>query len=156
MKNLKLASLGLAVMVCCAVSGQKTIPLNEPNYNKPLLFAELPDKIPVEASYLKNVLTNSSAIGKDVQFRLANSKVDHFSGSVISFAGKETGANSVTIRSSNFIGAIMNISEVTLPDGTMTYRGHVISMQHGDLLELQKIEGQYYFVKRKFYDLINE
>ncbi len=157
MKNLKLAGLGLAMIYCCAISAQEQkVPLNEPNYNKPLLFAELPDKIPVDGAYLKNLLTGTNDLGKDVQFRLANSKVDHFSGKVISAAGKETGAPSVVIRSSNFNGATLSISEVTLPDGTMTYRGHIISMQHGDLLELQIIDGQYYFVKRKFHDLINE
>lgn len=155
MKNLKLAGLGLAIMLCCAVSAQ-TVPLNEPDYNKPLLFADLPDKVPVEAAYLKNLLTGSKELGKEVQFRLANSKIDQFSGTVISIAAKETGVNSIVVRSSNFTGAILNISEVTLPDGTMTYRGRIISMQHGDLLELQNIEGQYYFVKRKFHDLINE
>lgn len=155
MKNLKLAGLGLAIMLCGAVSAQE-IPLNEPNTKKPLLFADLPDKIPVEAAYLKNLLTTAGTPGKDVQFRLAGSKIDQFNGKVISVAGKETGANSIVIRSSNFNGATLSISEVKLEDGTMTFRGHIISMQHGDLFELQQIEGQYYFVKRKFYDLINE
>jgi hypothetical protein len=161
MKNLKLAGLSLAIMLCGVVSAQeKEIPLNEPNYNKPLLFADLPDKIPVEAAYLKSVLTNSGTPGKDVQFRLADSKagskVNQFSGKVISVAAKETGANSIIIRSSNFSGATLSISEVQLEDGTMTFRGHIISMQHGDLFELELIEGQYYFIKRKFHDLINE
>lgn len=156
MKNLKLAGFCLAMLLCYATSAQK-VPLNEPDYNKPLLFADLPDKIPVEVSYLKNLLANSNDIGKDVQFKLpGSSKVDNFNGKVISVAGKETGASSVVIRSSNFNGATLSISEVTLENGTVAYRGHIISMQHGDLLELQQIDGQYYFVKRKFYDLINE
>jgi hypothetical protein len=159
MKNLKLAGLGLAMILCGAVSAQE-IPLNEPNYNKPLLFADLPDKIPVEAAYLKNVLTNSGTPGKDVQFKLADgkagSKISQFNGKVISVAAKETGANSIIVRSSNFNGATLSISEVKLEDGTMAFRGHIISMQHGDLFELELIEGQYYFVKRKFHDLINE
>ena len=157
MKNLKTAGLCLAIMLCCAASAQvQKVPLNEPNYNKPLLFADMPDRIPVEKAYLKTLLTSSNEIGKDVQFKLTNSKVDHISGKVISVAGKETGAPSIVIRSSNFNGATLSISEVTLEDGTMAYRGHIISMQHGDLFELQLIDGQYYFVKRKFYDLINE
>ena len=157
MKNLKTAGLGLAIMLCCAASAQvQKVPLNEPDYNKPLLFADLPDKIPVEVAYLKNLLINSVEIGKDVQFKLANSKIDQFNGKVISVAGIETGASSIVIRSSNFSGATLSISEIKLEDGSMAYRGHIISMQHGDLFELQLVDGQYYFVKRKFYDLINE
>lgn len=154
MKNLRVAGLGLAMMLCCAVSAQEKLPLNEPDYNKPLLFSNLPDKIPVEVAYLKNLLSND--LGKEVQLRLAGPAGLSFDGKVISLAGKETGASSVVVRSSNFTGANLTISEVMNEDGSVLYRGRIISFQHGDLLELQQKDGQYFFVKRNFYDLINE
>ena len=47
MKHLKLSGFCLLCMLFCAtVSAQDKVPLNEPDYNKPKLFNNLPDKIP--------------------------------------------------------------------------------------------------------------
>ncbi len=157
MKNLRLAGIGLSLLLMCATASaqEKPIPINEPDYNKPLLFADLPDKIPVEASYLKSLLNND--MGKDVQVRLAgNQKTEFFNGRIVSTATRNNKNSSVVIRSGNFSGASLTVTEVVNPDGNTSFIGRIISLQHGDLFELQSENGQYYFIKRKFYDLINE
>ncbi len=157
MKNLRLAGIGLSLLLMCAVASaqEKPVPLNEPDYNKPLLFTDLPDKIPVEASYLKSLLNNEE--GKDVQVRLAGKqKTEFFNGRVVSVATRNSKNSSVVLRSANYNGASLTVTEVVNPDGSTAFIGRIISFQHGDLFELQSENGQYYFIKRKFYDLINE
>ena len=57
MKNT--STLVLCAMFSCITiltqAQEKTIPVNEPNYNKPKLFQNLPEKISVEASTLESL-----------------------------------------------------------------------------------------------------
>ncbi len=157
MKNLRLSGICLSLLLMCAVATaqEKPIPINEPDYNKPLLFADLPEKIPVDATYLKSLLNNE--MGKDVQVRMAaNQKTTFFNGRIVSTATRNNKNSSVVLRSSNFNGASLTITESANPDGSTSFSGRIISFGHGDLFELQSENGQYYFIKRKFYDLINE
>ena len=58
MKNLLLPGLCLLLLFACATtSAQNKIPVNEPDQNKPKLFTNLPDKIPVDINDLKNLIT---------------------------------------------------------------------------------------------------
>jgi hypothetical protein len=63
---------------------------------------------------------------------------------------------SIVIRSTNFPGAALSFSKITKEDGTISYAGRIISFQHGDAYEINQENGQYYFVKKGFYDLVNE
>jgi hypothetical protein len=63
---------------------------------------------------------------------------------------------SVVVRSTNFPGAALSFSRITKEDGTFSYVGRIISFQHGDAYEISLENGQYFFVKKGFYDLVNE
>jgi hypothetical protein len=63
---------------------------------------------------------------------------------------------SVVVRSTNFNGATLTLSSSTTTDGAATYTGRIISFQHGDLFVLQKENEEYYLVKKKYHELINE
>ena len=94
-------------------------------------------------------------VGKTVSFAFANNV--NFQGVVSSVATKfENTLQSVVIRSSNFPGAAFSFSKLTKEDGTVSYVGRIISFQHGDAYEITMENGQYYFVKKGFYDLVNE
>jgi hypothetical protein len=96
-----------------------------------------------------------SEIGKSVSFSLVNNL--NFQGVVSSLASKfDNMLNSVVIRSTNFPGAALSFSRITKEDGTFSYVGRIISFQHGDAYEINLENGQYYFVKKGFYDLVNE
>lgn len=156
MKNLQLPGLVLSLFFYCAIaSAQKNIPINEPDKNKPKLFTDLPDRIPVDISNLENLMNVET--GKDVSLKLAVKNFQAFNGKVISVAHKyNNNINSVVIRSGDFNGASLTLSSSTTADGTVKFTGRIISFGHGDIYELQKENDQYILIKKNFYALINE
>ena len=157
MKNLRTAVLCASIALCSlgSFAQNKTIPVNEPDRNKPRLFANLPDKIPVSANELNDLFTTQ--VGRPANLNPASDLQAKFEGEVISMSNQSTqGVQSILIRSTNFNGARMSFSKITHEDGTVSYTGRIISFQHGDLYELQSQQGQLVLVKRNFYDLVNE
>jgi len=121
--------------------------------NRPTLFQNLPNKISCRVNDLSALL--ESEIGQPVSFLLADNL--SFKGVVSSVASKfDNTLVSVVIRSTNFAGAALSFSKITKEDGTYNYVGRIISFQHGDAYEISLENGQYFFVKKGFYDLVNE
>jgi hypothetical protein len=139
-----------------SANAQETAPLTEPNYKKPQLFTSLPENIKVNVDNLKVLLKSST--GDAVASDLGDGSAFDFNGQVVSTATKHNNTiKSVVIRSSNYNGASLTISQLTNEDGSISYTGRIISFNHGDVFELQKQpDGNYAFVKKKFYDLVNE
>ncbi|HKC37181.1 MAG TPA: hypothetical protein VKB95_13995, partial [Chitinophagaceae bacterium] len=128
-------------------------PVREPDMNRPSLFQNFPDKISCRINDLSALL--ELEVGKPVSFSFANNL--NFQGVVSSVASKfDNSLQSVVIRSTNFPGAALSFSKITKDDRTVTYVGRIISFQHGDAYEISMENGQYYFVKKGFYDLVNE
>jgi hypothetical protein len=158
MKYLKLSGFCLLCMLTCAIaSAQDKVPLNEPDYNKPKLFNNLPDQIPVDITELKNFISGNAETGKPAQLKSSDDKIPGFDGKVVSSASKyQNTMHSVVIRLNNFNGATLTLSSSIQADGTVLYTGRIISFQHGDLYELQKKDDKYFLIKRNYYELINE
>jgi hypothetical protein len=158
MRNLKPLCAAIVLLICAVSSNaQETAPLSEPNYKRPQLFGSLPDNIKVNIQSLKALLkaSNGEAIASD----LGNSGSSfRLNGQVVSTASKFNNTmQSVVIRSSDFNGARLTFTQRTNDDGTISYIGRIISFEHADVYELQqKDDGSYEFVKKKFYDLVNE
>jgi len=153
MKNLRTTLLCACMLVCSVYSFSQTgtARVNEPNMNKPMLFTSLPDKININPESFFTQLTSQ---GNDVSVNIGDKMP--FQGKVVSASlGSESDVSSVVVRSANFPGARLIFSKAVIEGKTM-YSGRIISMDHGDLYELQTTDGQYVFVKKKFYDLINE
>lgn len=158
MKNLRTSVL----CTCFAFLGigsfaqeQKPV-LNEPNYNKPRLFDNLPEKIAFNPANF--AIISGKQAGNTVSFSFSDDAAISFEGKLLAATTKENGrVQTISIQSSNYNGANLYISKVTHPDGTVKYNGRIISHQHGDLFVLQKNStGQYEFVKKNYYDLVNE
>lgn len=158
MNYLKLSGPGLLFIIFTATSfAQNRATINEPDYNKPALFANFPDKIPVTIDELKSLFSNDAAKGKDVAVNFADRKLPGFNGKLISITSKYNNSiRSVVIRSTNFNGATLTLSSSTTTDGAASYTGRIISFQHGDLFVLEKQNDQYFLIKKKFHELINE
>ena len=157
MKNLRTPVLCLCAMLfsLCSFAQNEKDPINEPDYKKPKLFSNLPDKIPVSIDKINDLL--GTPLGHVASLKLAESSAIQFDGEVISKTSKyENSIQSIIIRSTNFNDARFTISKITKADGSVSYTGRVISFQHGDLYELQNQSGQFVLVKRKFYDMVNE
>jgi hypothetical protein len=153
MKNLLKGFICLSVFFIYLQSNAQTPPVREPDMNRPSLFQNLPNKISCRINDLSAFL--ESEIGKPVSFSLVTNL--SFQGVVSSVASKfDNTLLSVVIRSTNFPGAALSFSRITKEDGTYSYVGRIISFQHGDAYEINLENGQYYFVKKGFYDLVNE
>ncbi len=153
MKNLVKGFICLSLFLICQQSNAQTPPVREPDMNRPSLFQNLPTKISCRINDLSALL--ESETGKTVSYSLVNNL--SFQGVVSSVASKfDNKLNSVVIRSTNFPGAALSFSRITKDDGTFSYVGRIISFQHGDAYEISLENGQYYFIKKGFYDLVNE
>lgn len=157
MKSLRTSVLSVCVTLCslCSFAQTEKIPLNEPNTNKPKLFAGMPETIQVSASKLSSLLGTETGAKTAMEI----STDFKFEGQVVSTAiqANDNLQKSIVLRSSNFSGAQLTLSRVVDPEnGRVTYSGRILSMQHGDLYVLQNENGQYSFVKKDFYTLVNE
>ena len=152
MKNLVKAILCLSVYFVCPDINAQTPPVREPDMNRPTLFQNLPDKISCRISDLSAFLELET--GRTASFAFTNTI--NFQGVVSSVALIDNSLQSVVIRSTNFPGAALSFSRITKQDGTVSYAGRIISFQHGDAYEINMENGQYFFVKKGFYDLVNE
>ena len=140
MNSLKRSGPGLLfILLCCATGfAQNRSTINEPDYNKPALFSNFPDKIPVTIDELKSLFTTDAARGNAAAVNFVDKKLP------------------VVIRSTQFNGATLTLSSSTTTDGAASYTGRIISFQHGDLFVLQRENDQYYLIKKKYHELINE
>lgn len=158
MKNHRTYLACICLTLCgFAASAQKDAnapaPVNEPNPNKPKLFTSLPDRIAVDVASFTEIL--NSAPGTTVNIPVNGAF--RFQGDVVSAASKYNNTiRSIVVRSATYNGARLTFSMITNADGSISYTGRIVSMQHGDLYELQYVNGQYSFVKRTFYEVVTE
>ena len=153
MKNLVKGTLCLLVLFVGINLNAQNPPVREPDMNRPSLFQNLPEKITCRINDLSPLL--QAEIGATVSFNFAANT--SFQGVVSSVATKfENTLHSVVIRSTNFPGAAFSFSKLIKEDGTISYIGRIISFQHGDAYEITMENGQYFFIKKGFYDLVNE
>lgn len=133
---------------------QGSVPvLTEPNYNKPKLFSDLPEKMTLRLADMEALL--SLPVGTAVKATIATG----FSlvGTVVSKSNpSDPSVKSTVINCSNRQGATLTFTRVTQDDGTYAYIGRMMSKDASDVLEIAK-EGTGYIIRKKgFYDLINE
>jgi hypothetical protein len=157
MKNLRTTVLCACITVCSLYSAAQTPKVNEPDYNKPRLFDNLPEVIPVSVENL-NLLLNAKP-GVTINTTLStDAKTAPFEGTVVSAVNKnEDKVQTVLIKSTNYNGATLYISKVITGDGTVKYNGRLRgSFQNGDLFILQQKDGGFVLAKKNFYQVINE
>jgi len=152
MKNLSTAVLSVCITLCslCA-SAQKDVPINEPDYNKPKLFADLPDRINFNLANLTNLF--QLQVGQTANIPLTGNFT--LTGTVVSTANNDN-VVSVVIKSTNRLGARLTFTRVISEGKIVKYIGRIISLQHGDVYEIVSENNQYYFQKKGLYDLVNE
>ena len=160
MKNLRTSFLCACITVCSlgstAQQQDHTIPINQPNLNKPKLFQALPDNVPVSIDNLATLL--KTPMGSTVGINLSDKVTFLFEGKVTSAVSKYNNTlQSVVINSTNYLGAQLTLSGISNRDGSISYTGRIVSFAHGDLFELKKQQdGSLVLVKRNFYELVNE
>jgi hypothetical protein len=157
MKNLRTTVICACISLFSLYATAQTPVPNEPDYNKPLAFGNLPDFIPVSLSNL-NDLVNSKTGENIVTTFSTTSNSAPFAGTVVSAISKyDDKVQTVFIKSSNYNGATLYISKVTDSFGVTKYNGRMMTdFKHGDIYILQQKDGGFLLVKKNFYQVINE
>jgi len=154
MKKLKAILAGAFLTLCASISAaQEKTTFNETDYNKPKLFADLPQKMNLKVSELQNLFKLS--VGTSVNVQAADNFI--FQGTIVSKSDeKDASVKSIVIKSSNRQGAAFTFTRITNTDGTYKYAGRVLSFSNGDAYEVVEEKGQYYLQKKNLHDLIAE
>jgi hypothetical protein len=134
-------------------AAQEKIPINEPNYNKPKLFEDLPQKMNVAISDMEPLFDLS--VGTPVMAKLTKSFP--FKGTVVSKSGSsESPVRSVIIKSTTRKDAVLTFTKIKNQDGSFIYRGRIISKESIDAYEMVKENDQYVLEKKNYYEMVRE
>jgi len=129
------------------------IPVNEPDYSKPKLFSDLPQKMALNVLGLEPLFKLS--VGNTVSIQLTNDLL--LQGVVVSTSDvHNASARSVVIRSTNRQGAVFTFTKTNRSDGSISYIGRMMSRQNSDAYEIAMENGSYVLQKKNLYDIISE
>src|SRR5215210_4390064 len=124
MTKLKACAIGILLFIfssSCFAQSQK-LPINEPEYNKPQLFADLPSKMNFKIGGME--IRFNLPVGEIVSIQISDSFV--FQGTVVSKSDtQDANTKSVVIRSSNRPGATFTFTKTTSVNGSMAYMGRI-------------------------------
>lgn len=147
MKNFYAAGLLVVCLVLTHIAtAQVTLKQHIPD--KPLQFSQLPEKFECNLEALNKV--SASRTSEEISLQLGKLT---FTGQVAERVQKSPGVESINIRSTNFPGALFNISIHNQPDHTQKITGRIINPQSGDVLVLVEENNRYYLQKvpQKFF-----
>jgi hypothetical protein len=156
MQNLQVAAFSVCITFCsvCAIAQNiqnRSVSVNEPNYNKPKLFDDLPERINFDPTILSALL--NTKVGQSID--LAVTPGFRISGQVVSKADDQN-STSVVVRLVNRPGARLIFTKLTDPNNSVKYIGRIISLKHGDSYEIISENNQYYLKKRGINELMTE
>jgi hypothetical protein len=127
--------------------------LNEPNYKKPKLFADLPQQFRIDIKSLETLL--DLPVGDGVNMPLTGNF--RYQGIVVSKSdGQDPNVKSVVIRSKNRVGSTLTFARIRNTDGSYSYTGRILSLNHSDAFELQRENETYVLTKLHLYNIFSE
>ena len=123
-------------------------PVKQQIPDKPLQFSRLPEKFECDFTVLKTVSSSRTEDQVTLQFGKFT-----FTGQVAERVQKSAYVESVNIRSTNYPGALFNISIHNQPGQPQRITGRIINPQSGDVLVLVEENNRYYLQKvpQKFF-----
>jgi len=151
-----LAAFSVCMTFCslCSVAQSvqnRSVSVNEPDYNKPKLFGDLPDSINFDPTYFSALF--NTQVGQSVT--LSDIPGFTISGQVVSKADGQNSA-SVVVRLANRPGARLIFTKLTGANNSIKYLGRIISLKHGDSYEIVSENDQYYLKKKTINELVTE
>lgn len=153
MKALKTIAFTAFFGLAYLFSASQEIPINEPNYNKPQLFEDLPQKMNLTISDMESLFDLS--VGTPVMAKLTKSFP--FKGTIVSKSGSsESSVRSVIIKSTTRKDAVLTFTKIKNQDGSFIYRGRIISKESIDAYEIVKENDQYVLKKKNYYEMVRE
>jgi hypothetical protein len=156
MKNLMLAAFSVLMIFCSTCSTaqnirNRSVSVNEPDYNKPKLFGDLPERINFDTTVLSPLL--NTQVGQSISVTVTHGF--SISGQVVSKADDQN-STSVVVRLTNRPGARLIFTKLIDANNSIKYIGRIISLKHGDSYEIISENGQYCLKKKGINDLITE
>jgi hypothetical protein len=112
--------------------------------DKPLLFAALPDKFECTLPELEKASASRTTEKISLQFGKFV-----FTGEVTARVQRSENVQSINIRSTNYPGALFNISFPPVADNTKKISGRIIHPQSGDVLILSEENNRYFLRKQQ-------
>lgn len=157
MKTLKIiAACALLTLSYFNSGAQEELRINtEPDYNKPKLFADLPQKMNITISDMESLF--DLPVGTPVMAKLT--KNFPFKGTIVSKSGDaSTTVRSVIIKSTTNtrLGAVLTFTKIRKDDGSYVYRGRILSRESSDAYEIVKENGEYILQKKNYYEMVRE
>jgi hypothetical protein len=148
------------IAICAVVSlgflhsqAQGKLPVNQPNYNKPKIFGDLPQKINLKVSDLESLF--DVAVGTPVMTKLSPNF--HYKGTVVSKSGDlKSSVRSVVLNSITSKGVVFTFTRIIKEDGSFVYRGRILSKESIDAYEIVNENGQYILEKKNYYEMVTE
>ncbi len=148
-------ALGILLSMCAlSVSAQEfKLPVNEPNYNQPKLFNDLPPKMNLHMDGLEHLFHQPAEAS--VSFHLSD--IFKFEGTIISRSvSGDTLVQSIVIRCSNRPGAVFTLTRTQDKSGALTYVGRIMNFNNIDAYVIGMEKGEYVLIKKNLYDLLSE
>jgi hypothetical protein len=144
----------LLIAACTHASAQSNKPpVNEPDYKKPKIFADLPDRMNLRLADAEALLSLSA--GEEVNATLGAGFT--VKGVVVSKSNPaDPSVQTVVIRTANRKGLTFTFTRVKNADRSFSYRGRMLGKDAGDALEIVKEDTAYVIRKKTYYDLVNE
>lgn len=153
MKILKISAICVLFSLIYLSASAQNIPLNDPDQNKPHLFADMPQRMRVQVSDLESLL--NLPVGASVNTVLAPGF--NFQGIVVSISPvSDAAVKSVVIKSTNRKGATLTFTKTINANGSVKFLGRIISMKNGDAFEMVKENDQYVLQKKNLSELVTE
>jgi hypothetical protein len=144
MKNLYATGL---LVVCLYLStnakAQNATLVKQQIPDKPLLFAALPEKFECTLPELEKASASRTTDKITLQFGKFV-----FAGEVTARVQRSENVQSINIRSTNYPGALFNISITTGADNSRHISGRIIHPQSGDVLVLTEENNRYFLRKQ--------
>ena len=136
-----------------SVQADAQVQPKEPDYNKPLLFADLPSVMDIKRADLDNLL--SLPVGTNTSTLLTPEFL--VKGTVVSRSDETaSGVISIVIRLVNRPGSTLCISRVRAEEGSFKFIGRILSLDNSDVLEIAGNYDKYVLQKKHLYDIVNE
>lgn len=154
MKSCKPLLLVVLFFAALHSHAQRDLPhIKEQDYNKPKLFADLPQKFLVDAAMLEQTLL--LPVGEGVNLPLYGAA--RFKGVVVSKSDPaDVTVQSVVIKSTNRTGAVLTFTRTRNEEGNIIYLGRIVSLSNSDAYRMVQENGKYALVKQHLFDTLSE
>lgn len=140
----------LTILLSLAAAAQQNL-IHEPDYSRPAGLSALPDSFNCKLQDIS--LLQNYRRGDSISLSLADDlKLNGVVTSLQLFSSR----NTMVVRSTNFSTYVLSLMWIKSDDNQMVVTGRLISFTHKDALVLQSREGAYKWVKKDYYELVNE